>query len=134
MEVPRKQEKPGNKKHKMEQEHRWLNEEWMAKYFFTCDRGKCLFVLDKIIAVNKEYNFNRHFKTKHADNVVDLIGESRKPTITDLLKNLKYEQKTFFKCNVLSESATRASYRVSQLIASSGQPFTDGEFVKDCLL
>ena len=84
--------------------------------------------------MNKEYNLERHFEIKHADKVIDLIEDARKLKITDLLKNLKDEQKTFFKCNILSESATRVSYRISQLIASSSRPFTDGEFVKDCLL
>ncbi|KAK9526369.1 hypothetical protein VZT92_015074 [Zoarces viviparus] len=33
----------------------------------------------------------------------------------------------------LNQSSVRASFRVAQLIASSGKPFTDGEFDKKCM-
>ena len=33
----------------------------------------------------------------------------------------------------MNQSAVRASFRIAQLIASSGKPFTDGEFVKKCM-
>ena len=88
MEASPKHEKAGSRKRKIEQEDKGLNEEWTAKYFFTCDRGKwtakyfftcdrgkwtakyfftcdrgkclCLFC-HEIIAVNKEHNLKRHF-------------------------------------------------------------------------
>ena len=33
----------------------------------------------------------------------------------------------------MNQSAVRASFQIAQLIASSGKPFTDGEFVKKCM-
>ena len=34
----------------------------------------------------------------------------------------------------VSKSAVRASFYVAQFIRESGRPFTDGEFVKKCLI
>ena len=44
------------------------------------------------------------------------------------------QQLVFTKRNTEAQNNVRASFEVSSLIASRLKPFTDGEFVKDCLL
>ena len=40
----------------------------------------------------------------------------------------------FHRAKNISENATYASYEVAHLIAKHGKPFSDGEFVKGCLI
>ena len=65
----------------------------------------CL-ICNAIVSVKKVYNIKRHYDTKHAKMYVRTEAENN----------------------------VRASFEVSRLIASPLKPFTDGEFVKDCLL
>ena len=65
----------------------------------------CL-ICNAIVSVKKVYNIKRHYDTKHAKMYVRTEAENN----------------------------VRASFEVSRLIASRLKPFTDGEFVKDCLL
>lgn len=50
--------------------------------------------------------------------------------LSKLKSGLLTQQNTFVRQAQLNQSSDRASFRVAQLIASSGKPFTDGEFVK----
>lgn len=86
------------------------------------------------VAAAKEFNLKRHYDSKHASKFSELTGELRKCKITDLSKKLSAEQNTFFKVSANAEAATKASYQVAHLIATSSRPFTDGEFVKRCIL
>ncbi|XP_033971718.1 general transcription factor II-I repeat domain-containing protein 2-like [Trematomus bernacchii] len=57
----------------------------------------------------------------------------RADKLSKLKSGLLAQQNTFVRQAQLNQSSVRASFRVAQLIASSGKPFTDGEFVKKCL-
>lgn len=57
----------------------------------------------------------------------------REDKLSKLKSGLLAQQYTFVRQAQLNQSSVRASFRVAQLIASSGKPFTDGEFVKKCL-
>ncbi|XP_037779167.1 general transcription factor II-I repeat domain-containing protein 2A-like [Penaeus monodon] len=50
-----------------------------------------------------------------------------------LKSGLSTQQNTFVRKVQLNQSSVRASFRVAQLIASSGKPFTNGEFIKKCM-
>lgn len=43
------------------------------------------------------------------------------------------QQWFFTRANESSENTTKASYEVAMLIAKHGKPFTEGEFIKDCV-
>ncbi len=51
-----------------------------------------------------------------------------------LATNLKAQQNTFTKQCSIQESVTKASYVVAHKIAKHSKPFSDGEFVKDCMV
>ncbi|XP_060794872.1 general transcription factor II-I repeat domain-containing protein 2-like [Neoarius graeffei] len=57
----------------------------------------------------------------------------RADKLSKLKSILLAQQNTFVRQAQLNQSSVRVSFRVAQLIASSGKPFTDGEFVKKCL-
>ncbi|ROT71300.1 general transcription factor II-I repeat domain-containing protein 2-like [Penaeus vannamei] len=57
----------------------------------------------------------------------------RADKLSKLKSGLLAQQNTFVRQFQLNQSSVRASFRVAQLIASSGKPFTDGEFVKKCM-
>ena len=47
---------------------------------------------------------------------------------------MESQQNIFHHAKNISENATFASYEVAHLIAKHGKPFSDGEFVKECLM
>ncbi|XP_069610761.1 general transcription factor II-I repeat domain-containing protein 2-like [Ranitomeya imitator] len=63
-----------------------------------------------------------------------LVGDVRKDKILKLKHSLTTRQNTFVKQKQLNISSLRASYQVAKLIACTGRPFAEGEFVKECLL
>ena len=58
----------------------------------------------------------------------------RTDKIAKLKNGLASQQNTFVKMSQLNKSYVRASFLVSKLIASTGRPFSEGEFVKQCLI
>lgn len=123
------------KKRKIDQEHRQFKDEWTEKFFFIeskPDVYSCLICLERI-AVPKEYNIRRHCESKHSQ-YKDLQGEARIKKAGELKTQLAKQQGVFAQKKKESECATFASYKVARLIARSARPFTDGDFVKDCLM
>ena len=47
---------------------------------------------------------------------------------------LNKQQTLFYKVNKESETAVRASYVIAEEIAKKRKPFSDGEFIKDCMM
>lgn len=124
-----------SKKRKLDLEHRKFNAEWTDKYFFIESHYgaiTCLVCLE-CVAAAKEYNLRRHYNTKHP-KLKELQGESRTKKIDSLKNQLLSQQDVFQKKRKESDACTIASFKVAQLLAKSGRPFTDGEFVKDCLI
>ncbi|CAF4944327.1 unnamed protein product [Pieris macdunnoughi] len=104
------------KKRKVDSECRVFKDEWTWKYFFTPIKNKpvCL-IWNEAVAVFKEFNLSRHFMTKHNNATYEKMTEKER------------KQKS---------GALRASYEyvVAYNIAKSNKTFSDGEFVKTCLL
>lgn len=123
------------KKRKVDSECRAFNKEWTSKYFVTNVGSKviCL-ICQKSIAVFKEYNISRHFSTKHANYAVNFSAKEREEKATRLSSNLTTRQNIFTKQSNVQESATKVSYMVSHKIARHSKPFSDGEFVKECMV
>lgn len=64
------------KKRKVDSECRVFKEEWTWKYFFTLFKEKPVCLLcNTTVAVLKEYNIQRHFKTKHENHSYSSLNE-----------------------------------------------------------
>uniref|UniRef100_A0A8C8SFM5 Uncharacterized protein n=1 Tax=Pelusios castaneus TaxID=367368 RepID=A0A8C8SFM5_9SAUR len=90
--------------------------------------------IDSELAVFKEYNLRRHYETRHKDKYDCLVGQVRKDKILKLKNGLTTQQNAFVKQKHLNISSLRASFQIAKLIARTGRPFVEGEFVKECLL
>ena len=123
------------KKRKIEDECRTFNTEWTYKYFFTNFGSKavCL-ICQESVAVFKEYNLKRHFQTKHGNFGSNLSESKLQQKVNDMVKSLKQQQTIFVKQTVIQEAATKASFVLSYKLAKHNKPFSDAEFVKECML
>ncbi|XP_026469377.1 general transcription factor II-I repeat domain-containing protein 2B-like [Ctenocephalides felis] len=123
-----------SKKRKVDLECRNFNEAWTVKYLFTSINKKavCL-VCKETIAVFKEYNLNRHFTTKHP-KYASLSLKELQTVAENLAKNLNKQQNIFTKQNNIEKSTTKASYVVAHKIAKFCKPFSEAEFVKQCMV
>ncbi|XP_041447439.1 general transcription factor II-I repeat domain-containing protein 2-like [Xenopus laevis] len=124
-----------SRKRKVDSECRIFKEQWTYDYFFMqCkERAVCLLCQDSV-AVFKEYNLRRHYETKHKDKYGCLVGQGREDKILKLKHGLTTQQNAFVKQKEINISSLRASFQVAKLIARTGRPFVEGEFVKECLL
>ena len=123
-----------SKKRKLIDEGRVFQDKWTIDYFFVLwkENPVCL-VCTEIIAVLKEYNLKRHYMTKHP-SYQNLSGPAREEKIEKLRKAL-IGQKTFFvKKQNENNNIVQASYVVAEKIAKNSKTYSDGEFVKECLL
>jgi hypothetical protein len=122
-----------NKKRKLESENRSFNAEWTNKYLFTVFRDKILcLVCRETAAVPKEYNIRWHFETKHPE-VAKLDAYEKKIRAANYVKRLSAEL-IFKKVNTDNVAATNVSFEISSENAAAGRSFTEGEFIKKCML
>ncbi|KAM4629813.1 general transcription factor II-I repeat domain-containing protein 2-like [Polymixia lowei] len=80
----------------------------------------------------KDYNVRRHYETKH-HNYTSYTGVEREEKVKQMEASLVTQQQFFSRANKAQENATIASYEVAKLIAVHGKPFSDGDFIKQCL-
>jgi len=123
------------KKRKICDEHRFFNNSWVDLYFFVEYKGKplCL-ICRKTVAVMKEYNIKRHYDSEHKSTFKNSIGDLRKIKVNHFKSLLNSQQNIFKKQISQNKSIVRASYVVSQIISKNNRPFTDAEFIKNCML
>ena len=102
--------------------------------FMDTFNGKLVCLLCReSLSVMKEFNCKRHYETKHAAVYNELNGDLRRKKIEQLKKTLSVEQSFFTRKSQETKCLTRASCKVAQIIAKSSRPFTDGDFVRECL-
>uniref|UniRef100_A0A8K9Y6G0 SPIN-DOC-like zinc-finger domain-containing protein n=1 Tax=Oncorhynchus mykiss TaxID=8022 RepID=A0A8K9Y6G0_ONCMY len=95
-------------KRKVDTENRGFQTRWESEYMFTKVAGKPVCLLcGESVAVLKEYNLRLHYETKHADKN----------------KNMDMEQRL-----------QKASFILAEEIAKSARPFTEGDFIKNCMI
>ncbi|KAL6421117.1 hypothetical protein ACFW04_014112 [Cataglyphis niger] len=87
----------------------------------------------------KKFLIERHYKNKNFNEYAKYNGKEKINLINSL--KLVYEEgcndNTNFEINnnaTSSEKAVTASYAISYLIAKHSKPFTEGEFIKECLI
>jgi hypothetical protein len=124
-----------SKKRKVCDEGRVFKEDWTSEYFFIKSGGKpvCL-ICQRTVSVSKEYYIKRHYESKHKGKFDCLTSELRERKISNLKASLIGKQNIFSVKCIRNESGVRASYVVAEIIAKTGRPFIDSEFVKQCML
>ncbi|XP_051784546.1 general transcription factor II-I repeat domain-containing protein 2-like [Erpetoichthys calabaricus] len=121
------------KKRKVDAESRTFQEKWTDNYFFIMQKEKplCLICLETI-SVLKVYNLKRHYNTKHA-NYNSYKDKLRTDKIQNLKKCVSAQEMLFRKHTDVADNIVRASFIVSEKIAKHSKPYSEGEFVKECL-
>ena len=75
----------------------------------------------------------RHFTTAHPKHA-EMSMDEKKREVSRLCASLERQSMMFVKKSTECAANTRASYEVSLMIARHLKPFSDGEFVKSCML
>ncbi|XP_041419118.1 general transcription factor II-I repeat domain-containing protein 2-like [Xenopus laevis] len=126
--------KKEHRKRKVTEEGRVFKENWTEEYFFVEANSKALcLICGEYVQVFKDYNLKRHYMQKHAAKFSVYQGMCRKDKAMELKKSLSSQQNLFKKVITQTESIVKASYVVTYLIAKKSKPFTDGEFIKQCM-
>lgn len=122
------------KKRKVDGECRVFNENWTRDYFFVESKNLlvCL-ICSQTVSVRKEFNVKRHYQTQHASKFDPIQGQLRLDKLENLKKALTGQQTFFVKANREMECVVKASFYISEIIAKKLKPFSDGEFVKECI-
>ncbi|XP_047478071.1 general transcription factor II-I repeat domain-containing protein 2-like [Penaeus chinensis] len=124
-----------SKKRKVDTECIVFQEKWSSSYSFTEVIGKpvCL-VCSQQFSVLKEYNLRRHYETLPAEKYKNLQGQQRLEKVNELLTALNKQQSVFSRSREISDAAVKASYLIANEIALASKSFSEGEFVKTCML
>ena len=86
------------------------------------------------IAVLKVYKLCHHYASFHVDIYEKFQGLQRKEKLDELLQCLKNQQSVFTHRRDISDSAVKASYLIANEIVVSSKSFSEGEFIKTCVL
>lgn len=86
------------------------------------------------IAVFKDYNLNCRYETTHAEKYKNLTDAEWAQTSEALLAKIENQQGLFTKLYTSRHGAAQTSYVISHKIAKNSKPFSDGEFIKECLV
>ena len=134
MDLAQPQKKKDSKKRKIVDEKRVFNENWTEKYFFIEINNKTICIICmEIISVLKVYNLKRHYTQRHAATFDGIQGMIRSDKIAELKRLMTAQQLSFKKVAIQNDSIVKASYVVANLIAKKSKPFSDGEFIKQCI-
>ncbi|KFD54686.1 hypothetical protein M513_04386 [Trichuris suis] len=85
------------------------------------------------IATPKEYNLKRHYETNHR-SYDKYDGPVRVSRLKQLKANLRLQQTCFTKIEKANVASVTASYELSRMIAMSAKSYSEGDFIKQCLL
>ncbi|XP_077093645.1 general transcription factor II-I repeat domain-containing protein 2B-like [Siphateles boraxobius] len=132
---PEREPGPSRKKRHVSKKKRQFQDKWTNDYFVEphgSDKVVCL-ICKKVIAMRKDFNIKRHYDTKHK-NYDKFSGKERTSKLEQLKRGYTAQQSLFTNLVKTGEAVTQASYVVAQEIAKWSKPFSDGEFVRDCML
>lgn len=116
---------------KVDAENRGFQDRWEAEYMFTEIKGKPMCLLcEESLAAMKEYNLRRHYQMSQKDKDKNMDTEQRLQKVEELKRGLKSRQALFTKAKSQSEAAVKASFIMTEEVAKSARPFTEGEFIK----
>ncbi|XP_066445082.1 general transcription factor II-I repeat domain-containing protein 2-like [Eleutherodactylus coqui] len=122
-------------KRKIDAEGRQFNEKWESEYLFVLQGEKPLCLLcHEAVSVLKEYNIRRHFETKHGTKYGKYSLQDRQKIVEELKGRLQSQQNMFTKATAQNDSAVKASFIVAEEIARASKCFSEGAFLKQCML
>ncbi|XP_029654859.1 general transcription factor II-I repeat domain-containing protein 2-like [Octopus sinensis] len=131
------------KKRTLKDERRLFQDKWELLYFCTMIDGKIHFLIcNKFIAIPKEYNLKRHYQSNHLSYnyfegiklLINQEGPMRVSKLNELRKNLSALQTYFTKNHNRSTALVTGSYEISRMLAVNGKSYSDGDFIKQCLV
>ncbi|KAM3936090.1 general transcription factor II-I repeat domain-containing protein 2B-like [Leptodactylus fuscus] len=124
-----------SKKQKIADEKRLFQDKWENLYFVTQvgDKITCLICL-QCISVPKEYNVRRHYDTLHEQQFAALTGTIHEEKAHHLKASFANQRNFFARVNTASRDSMKASFVVSEMMAKASRPFTEGQFVKECMI
>jgi phosphopantetheinyl transferase (holo-ACP synthase) len=76
----------------------------------------------------------RHYEALHKDKFGVLEGKLGEHKLKNLKSDLQRQQNIFTVSTKSNEAAIHASFAISQITAKKSKPFTDGEYVKECIM
>ncbi|UYV65244.1 WHSC1L1 [Cordylochernes scorpioides] len=121
-------------KRKIADEHRNFQEKWELEYFCSEVKDKIICsICNNAISVPKLYKIKRHYE-QHKSKYDTYEGLMRQEKLKEFKKGMKKQQFMFTKVSQESEAAVHASYVLSEMIAKHSKPFTEGDFIKECLI
>ncbi|XP_029654144.1 general transcription factor II-I repeat domain-containing protein 2-like [Octopus sinensis] len=82
----------------------------------------------------KEYNIRRHYETNHAPIYSNYTGKLREDKVESLKRTLQIQQGLIKKNFENNENVTRAGYEITKIISQHGKPFSDGMYIKNCII
>ncbi|XP_076351641.1 intraflagellar transport 43 isoform X2 [Tachypleus tridentatus] len=123
-----------NRKRKVDNENRQFHDDWTAQYCFVQQQKNVICLLcHSTVAVSKVSNIKCHYESKHKD-FHNVVGDERTSRIESLRQSLNHQQNVFSKQSADLGAACEVSYDISLMIVKSSRPFTDGDFVKQCMI
>ena len=121
------------KKRKTDDVGRVFNSEWCTRFIIVPhNQGVFYLVCQITIAVMKEYDIKRYYTTKHLSQFDKIVGQARVDKIEHLKNSIK-KQGVFTPHKKDSELVTKLSFKLCESMAENGKPFSDREFIKNCL-
>ena len=83
--------------------------------------------------VKSHWQFSKNITFKGISKLSIMSFMGRLPKVNELKRNLKQQQNMFIRINNQSEGAVQASFIIAEQIARACRPFTEGEFIKNCI-
>lgn len=127
-------------KRKVDSEGRTYKEEWKEKYAFILpdfinSKPVCL-ICNEVVAVCKEYNIQRHHKTKHGNfkEAYPLQTEARKQKLSALTAGYAHSSKILVRGLTAQQKVTSASLKAAWVLTRHNKPFTDAKVFKEVMV
>ena len=76
----------------------------------------------------------RHYETMHRDKYDAYKGKVREEKVKQMKAAFCIQRNFFANFNQSNEDSVRTSFVISEMIAKSSRPFTEGLFIKECLI
>ncbi|XP_053483914.1 general transcription factor II-I repeat domain-containing protein 2A-like [Ictalurus furcatus] len=121
-----------SKKRKIDARGRQFHEQWENEYMFVLrgEKPVCL-VCYEAVSVVKEYNLRRHFDgAKYGQFSL----QEKQRIAAELKGKLQSQQNVLTKATAKNDAAVKASFIVAEEIARTSKSFSEGAFLKQCML
>lgn len=113
-----------------------FNKIWQEIYFAYVDNKVTCLLCGYQPSVIKKYCLSRHYISQHSHEYSKYVDEEKSNLIAGL--KLVHQEGCSSKCDLdnatPSVKALTASYAISNLIAKNSKPFSEGKFIKECLI